>query len=161
MRRIAFAVALFAVIAAPSWADTKASIKAGYEAYMRGEFAVALKEWRPLAEQGDSVTQALLGFMYQAGEGVPQDYAEAAKWFHRAAEQGLADAQYHIGFLHAVGKGVSHDNVLSYMWMTLASEQGNEEAMKLRDITAEFMTDAQLTEAQRRAQDWKRKRNGE
>ncbi|MBM3508219.1 MAG: SEL1-like repeat protein, partial [Alphaproteobacteria bacterium] len=60
----------------------------GLEAYGRGDYAAALKEWRPLAEQGDAIAQALLGFMYAEGQGVPQDHAEAVKWYRRAAEQG-------------------------------------------------------------------------
>jgi hypothetical protein len=38
-----------------------------------------LKEWRPLAEQGDARVQTLLGGMYMHGEGVARDRAEAVK----------------------------------------------------------------------------------
>jgi len=31
--------------------------------------------------------QCYLGFCYQIGQGVPQEYGEAAKWFREAAEQ--------------------------------------------------------------------------
>jgi len=59
----------------------------GAAAYLRGDYAAALKEWRPLAEQGYSDAQFNLGVMYAKGEGVRKDYPEAAKWFRRAAEQ--------------------------------------------------------------------------
>ena len=52
----------------------------GDEAYQRGDFATALQEWRPLAEQGDAYAQYNLGAMHLKGQGVPQDYVEAAKW---------------------------------------------------------------------------------
>jgi len=45
-----------------------------------GDFATALKEWKPLAEAGDVDAQYNLGIMYDNGYGVPQDYAEAVKW---------------------------------------------------------------------------------
>ena len=63
----------------------------GLDAADRGDFAVALKEWQPLAEQGDAVAQHNLGVLYRNGQGVPQDYAEALKWYRQAAEQYLQD----------------------------------------------------------------------
>jgi hypothetical protein len=33
------------------------------------------------ADQGETDSQHFLGFAYEKGEGVPQDYAEAYKWF--------------------------------------------------------------------------------
>jgi uncharacterized protein len=44
----------------------------GLAAYETGDFATALKEWQPLAEQGDASAQFNLGVMYY---GVVQDYA--------------------------------------------------------------------------------------
>jgi TPR repeat protein len=73
--------------------------KKGADAYKRGDYATALREWRPLAEQGDADAQARLGFLYYQRLGVPQDVAEAAKWFRKAAEQGLACAQYNLGVI--------------------------------------------------------------
>ena len=51
----------------------------GYTAYNAGDYATALREWRPLAEQGNADAQYNLGMMYDEGEGVPQDDAEAVK----------------------------------------------------------------------------------
>ena len=45
------------------------------------------------AEQGDADAQYKLGFMYNKGEGVPQDYKKAFYWCTKAAEQGLVNAQ--------------------------------------------------------------------
>jgi TPR repeat protein len=39
------------------------------------------------AEQGDAHAQLSLGFMYDKGKGVPQDYAEAHKWVNLAASR--------------------------------------------------------------------------
>ena len=36
----------------------------GFKAALSGDFATAMKEWRPLAEQGDARAQNLLGQMY-------------------------------------------------------------------------------------------------
>ncbi len=64
----------------------------GMEAYERGDYATALKEWRPLAERGHAGAQVLLGGMYARGEGVPKDYTEALRWYRLAAAQGDEDA---------------------------------------------------------------------
>jgi uncharacterized protein len=72
------------------WAD---DFDKGWAAYKSGDFATAMKEWKPLAEQGNADAQNNLGFMYRNGEGVTQDYAEAVKWFRKAAEQGNEEAK--------------------------------------------------------------------
>ena len=64
------------------------SFERGDDAANAGDFATALKEWKPLAENGDVKAQASLGFMYLEGKGVPKDYEKAEKWFKEAAEQG-------------------------------------------------------------------------
>lgn len=69
----------------------------GLAAYQRGDYATTLKEWKPLAEQGDADAQYNLGVMYGDGDGVPQDYAEAMRWYRAAARQGNASAQYNLG----------------------------------------------------------------
>ena len=56
----------------------------GLEAYERGDYATAMQEWRPLAEQGDAIAQYNFGLMYAFGQGVVQDYAEAVKWYRLA-----------------------------------------------------------------------------
>jgi TPR repeat protein len=69
----------------------------GIEAAERGDYATALKLWRPLAEQGIGEVQYSLGIMYDNGWGVLEDDAEAAKWYRKAAEQGVAEAQFSLG----------------------------------------------------------------
>ncbi len=73
------------LVAAPAWS---ADLEAGWQAYLRGDYATALKEWRPLAEQGIAKAQSSLGLMYEYGEGVPQDDVQAYMWLSLAAAQG-------------------------------------------------------------------------
>ena len=108
------------LVATPTWAD----FQAGLAAYDRGEFETALKEWRPLAEQGNVSFQFLLGTMYADGQGVPQDDQEAVKWFRRAAEQGHASAQFNLGLSYNLGEGVTQDYQEGVKWYRLAAEQG-------------------------------------
>ena len=50
-----------------------------------GDYVTALKQWLPLAEQGNASAQYSIGWMYGSGNGVAQDYAEALKWYRLAA----------------------------------------------------------------------------
>ncbi len=102
--------------------------QAGWEALERGDFETALREWRPLAEQGDPKAQYALGFMYANGEGVPKNDAEAVKWFRKAAEQGDPNAQDALGLMYANGEGVPKNDVEAAKWLRKAAEQGDPEA---------------------------------
>jgi hypothetical protein len=62
-----------------------------------------------------------LGFIYEYGEGVPQNYAEAATWFRLAADQGHVVAQGVRGGLYFSGRGVLKDYVVAYMWLSLSA----------------------------------------
>jgi TPR repeat protein len=102
-----------------------ADFAAGEEAYEREDYATAIREWRPLAEQGDPVAQYGIGHMYRYGLGVPQDYAEAVKWYRLVAVAfGLAPAQYNLGFMYDKGYGVPKDDAEAVRWYRLAAEQG-------------------------------------
>ena len=76
----------------------------GYDAHERGDYAAALREFRPLAEQGNGKAQYNLGLMYANGHGVKQDYAEAVKWYRLATEQGFAYAQNNLGLMYATAR---------------------------------------------------------
>ena len=101
-----------------------ADFQKGLTAYKSGDYATALREWTPLAEQGDASSQFNLGLMYEVGEGVPEDYKTAVKWWTLAAKQGRASAQFNLGFMYANGWGVLQDYKTAVKWYTLAAEQG-------------------------------------
>ena len=120
----------------------------GVEAYQKKDYATALNEWRPFAEQGNAYAQHNLGVMYAKGLGVPQDYKEAVKWYRLAAAQGDASAQHNLGVMYGNGQGVIQDNVYAYMWFNIAAANGDAEAVKNRDIAMGKMTAAAISKAQ-------------
>ena len=101
---------------------------AGSAYYLRGDFAAALQEWRPLAEEGDARAQYYLGLMYNNGEGVPEDNRQAAHWFRKSAEQGNPQSQFHLGMLHANGEGVPEDDRQAVHWLRESAQQGDARA---------------------------------
>ena len=102
-----------------------ADFQKGLTAAQSGDFATALREWTPFAEQGDASAQFNLGLMYRRGEGVPQDNKTAVKWYRLAAEQGNADAQFNLGNAYNNGTGVLQDYKTAVKWYRLSAEQGN------------------------------------
>jgi uncharacterized protein len=140
-------------IVLPAWAD----YQAGMDAYNHGDFATALREWRPLAEQGDAKAQFSFGLLYENGDGVPRDYAKARQWYEKAAAQGDAKAQLYLGLQSSFGQGVPMDLVEAYMWYSLAAGNGNAHAPGYRNDLSRQMTPAQIAEAQKRAREWKPK----
>ena len=82
MRRILAGVVLALLLTGGAAAGP---LEDGAAAYQRGNYATALRLWRPLAEQRNGIVQSLLGFMYAKGQGVPQDDTEALKWYRLAA----------------------------------------------------------------------------
>jgi hypothetical protein len=108
----------------PAWAD----FQAGMEATTRGDYATALREWRPLAEKGSAAAQYNLGLMHANGWGVPQDSVQARQWYEKAAAQGDASAQTTLGGLYETGMGVPQDYVQARQWWEKAAVQGEVSA---------------------------------
>ncbi len=111
---------LLVCLPVPAWAD----FQAGMDANNREDYATALREWRPLAEQGDAHAQYNLGVMYRKGRGVPQDDVQARQWYKKASVQGVAKAQYNLGILYFNGEGVPKDYQQALRWFRLAADQG-------------------------------------
>ncbi len=160
MKRSMFALVAFLLVATPAQAE----FSDGVEAYKRGDYKTAFREWKLSAEQGDVDAQFNIAGMYQEGQGVPQDYAEAVKWYQKAAEQGTFRAQFSLGFFYANGLGVPQNSVLAHMWFYLSASDRTgtvrELALEnLSDITS-IMTPEQLAEARRLARNWKPKESG-
>jgi clan AA aspartic protease (TIGR02281 family) len=107
----------------------------GVAAYRKGDYATALRLWRPLAEQGDARAQFNLGIMHYNGKGVAQDYAAATRWYRKAAEQGHAAAQGNLGTMYNRGQGVPQDYATAVSWWRKAAKQGNGDAQYYLDKT--------------------------
>ena len=113
-------------------------IDKGYEAYNDGDYATALKEWKPIAEQGYAFAQYNLGIMFEYGNGVPKDYAEAVKWYRLSAEQGYAIGQYSLGLMYSDGYGVLKDKAEAVKWWRLSAKQGYAYAQGMLGIMYEL-----------------------
>jgi len=120
----------------------------GVNAYLRGNYATALRQFKPLAEQGDAWAQYWLGRLYYRGEGVLKNYKTALKWYRLAAEQGFTDAQYQLGVMYHLGRGLPKNRVYSHMWYNIAALKGHKNSLRRRDLMATEMTPAQIDKSQ-------------
>jgi len=153
------ALMMLVAAAAPSWAS---AFSDGFVAFHRSDYPTAFRKLKPLAERGQAEAQALLGFMYQHGSGVPQDQVIAAHWYLSAAEQGHVGAQYQVGLLYDKGHGVPQSAVIAYKWLNLAAARAQprerEYFVRIRDAVASKLDAAQLEQAQWLAASWTPKR---
>lgn len=116
-----FASLVFLILGFPASAqDDK-----GKAAYDRGDYALALQEWLPLAENGHPSLQNMIGLIYADKLKPSDDHAvEAIKWYRRAADQGFALAQYKLGVSYRHGRGVPVDINEATKWYRRLGEQG-------------------------------------
>jgi len=127
----------------------------GTAALTKGNYLIAAARARPLAERGNAQAQTLLGFMYEYGRGVPQNYAEAAYWYRCAADQGHATAQYLLGLLYEKGRGIGQSDTRAYEWLILAAAHAPASSKdyysRIRDAVAAKLSTAQIMLAHERA----------
>ena len=122
--RVGWVVAVALLMSAPVAAQ---SVKAGIDAYAKGDYAGALAVWRPLAEKGDGDAMFNLGQAYRLGKGVSIDLGEALAWYNRAATAGHVDAQTQLGILY-----FQNGNQLSGLrWLKQAADAGEPRAQLL------------------------------
>ena len=110
-----------------------ADFQKGHAAYRSGDYATALREWKPLAEN-----KGVFSLFY--------------------SKEDVINAQYNLGGMYRNGRGVKLDNVYAHMWGHIAAFNGNESGRELRDIVAKRMTSADITVARKLARECVRKR---
>lgn len=119
-----FLAAVFLAMSTAAQAD----LQEANEAFARGDYAAALKEFKQLAVNGDARAQYNLGLMYDNGQGIARDAKQAVLWYQKAADRGLAEAQLRLGFAYNFGYGVVQDRVIAASLYRKAAEQGLAEA---------------------------------
>jgi TPR repeat protein len=77
------------------------------------------------AEGGDTRAQTNVGFLFDHGLGVKQDYVTAATWYRRAAEAGNALAQNNLADLILRGEGIAQSDSEAFQLFEKAAVQGN------------------------------------
>lgn len=79
------------------------------------------KDYKVLAESGDTESQWILGRYFYSGVDVPQDLALSSYWFRKAAEKNFPDACYDLGTHYWHGVGVEKSHVHAAFWLLKAA----------------------------------------
>lgn len=122
--KFGIALAAWLLMAAPAVAQ---NVRAGVEAWQKGDYPAAVTIWTPLAAKGDADASFNLGQAYRLGKGVPIDLARAQRYLEQAARKGHVDAATTLGVLL-----FQNGNRAGAMrWLKKAAEAGEERAMLL------------------------------
>lgn len=122
----------------------------GMKQFKPADAVEAVRQLKPLAEQGNAEAQFNLGSLYYQGVGVTQDYPQAIQWMYKAAEQGYVPAQVTLGSIYAEGVWgvIEKDNSRALMWFIFASAQGDIQASEFKNNLAGKMTTTEIAQAQ-------------
>jgi TPR repeat protein len=118
------------------------SVGAGFveavDAYERGDFETAVRELRPLADDGNVEAQFYMAYMFETGKGLERDDGKAAEYYRKAGDQGHDRAQFNLGLAHERGRGVEQDLAQALEWYLKAANQGFARAQyKVADMYLE------------------------
>jgi TPR repeat protein len=146
-------------VAALGSAAAAPTLRQGVAALAREDYAAAVVNLSPLAQNGDPAAQAYMGYLYSVGRGVPQDYTQAAIWYRRAADQGHSGAQYALGLLYDKGQGVLVNVIQAEKWLILAAaaapKAAADDRIRMRDAVRTKMTLGELAQARMEALAWR------
>jgi TPR repeat protein len=147
--------------------------KLGLRWYQQGQYDIARKMWKPLAQNGDCDSQYALGLLYFNGLSVRKNRSTALEWWGRAAEQAQPQALNSLGVVYShqrvpyttldckKGCGEPKSLITAYKWFGLAKEYGPprevEFAQKSLDSISSQMTEADVDEAKIMIEEWEPK----
>ncbi len=125
-------LSLFCGICVLAARPAQADVKAGVDAWTRGDFAAAVAEWATPATNGDADALFNLGQAYKLGRGVPQDMAKAEGLFGRAAAQGHMQASDNYGLM-LFQRG---DRAKALPYISAAADRGDPRSQYLLGIAS-------------------------
>jgi TPR repeat protein len=104
--------------------EVGAAFQRALAARMRGDFGALLREMSMLAEKGYASAQFRMGWLYERGVGVAQDFVKAREWYAKAMANGDADAIARTGLLYELGLGVekNYDKAAAYYQRAIAAD---------------------------------------
>jgi hypothetical protein len=118
-----------------------------------GENVDAVRWFEKASSKGHAKASNALGFMYEEGRGVPQNFARANALYLKAMKGGDAVAMTNRGVMILNGKGANKDPQQAYMHFLLAAayardDAARDEANKLKDEVAATLTSQQIARGQ-------------
>jgi TPR repeat protein len=120
-----------------------ATFEDGVDAFNRGDYSRAAREWQPLANSGDSDAARNLARLYQQGLGVKTDLFKARQLYRLAAAKCNATAQNNLGLMMLNGHGGEKDLVGAFRLFEKAAMQGlHADADAMGNLAGMYFTGA-------------------
>ena len=132
------------------WAD----FEGAWEAYQRGQYNAAVREFLWCAEKGNDLCQLYLGDIYYYGHGTIVRRDRATFWYHKSARQKNSTAAQRLFTLYERTRSIPGNGVKAYMWFKIARILGKETSVKRETKLVAGMTETEKNEAQRLAAEW-------
>jgi len=114
-------LALFISVMFTACATTD-NYKIANEAYEKKDYLIAMQKFKVLSEQGNSMATIKVGNMFDAGQGINQNFEEAMKYYKLAAKQGHVLGYIFVGAMYENGQGVAKDLTEAEKWKNLAKK---------------------------------------
>jgi TPR repeat protein len=108
----------------------------GVSNHFAKKYDAAAERLRPLARDGVTLAQHLLGRQYQDGLGVTADAAEAVSQYTAASQHGYAPAIFDLCVCYEYGVGVEKDEERARALCVTAAERGHLSAMYVTAVCA-------------------------
>lgn len=126
-RQVLLAVALLGG-SLPAWAgEASDDLKAGVEAFNRGDLPGAMVLYERAAEAGSPEAQVRLAYLLDYAE----DNEEAVHWYRAAADQDYPDGIAGLAAMYAKGEGVAQDQNKARMLFEKAGEAGHAGSIRV------------------------------
>lgn len=93
--------------------------------------AMTAEAYRIAAETGDSYAHLRLGYLFETGDGVPQDYVQARAHYQVAVAAGLNEARLRLAICYLEGWGDPADRAAFAREMKVAAESGYAPAQQI------------------------------
>ena len=101
------------------------NIENGLVLFEQEKYTEALDLLLPCAEEGDSKSQAVVGFIYMFGFQIERNINGAIKWLTMAANAGIGEAAHNLGTLYLTCEPeMPADKEKSSYWYNKAKELG-------------------------------------
>ena len=98
---------------------------AGQIAFENGNYRLAYQSWLTSAENMNAAAQYNIGYLYEKGLHLDQNFSKALDWYEKAAANGDVDAQYAAGRMNLEGIGTEIDQEIAITFLQNAAASGN------------------------------------
>ena len=124
--RDAIAACLLTVARKPN--DHQAEYQLAHAYDVASDLASAMPWYDKAAKGGVVEAMTPMGYIYERGEVVPQDYSRARYWYEQAAKHDVGFAMQNLGFMYEYGNGVPKDQNKARGLLTRAANKGEVNA---------------------------------